>query len=68
MITSLIKKLFFDESSLCSDLSLNFTQYDVRRQTPYVSLWTGQIAGWEDRESNLFFISKIQVLNIMTVI
>jgi hypothetical protein len=36
----------------------------VRRQTPYVSLWTGQIANREDRKSNLF-LSEIQVSNII---
>ena len=47
-------KFFFDEFSLCRNLSPKFTQYDVRRQTPYVSLWTGQIASREDRKSNFF--------------
>lgn len=54
---------------LCSNLLLNFTQYDVRRQTPYVSLWTGQIARREDRESNLIFPFQNLSFNItMTVI
>ena len=52
---------FWYESFLCRNLSLNFTQYDVRHQTLYVSLWTGQIGKWEDRESNLIFpFQKIQ--------
>ena len=45
------KVFFFDEFSLCRNLSSKFTQYNVRRQTPYVSLWTGQIASREDRKS-----------------
>ena len=54
-----LKKLFFDdEFSLCSNLSLDFTRYDVHPRTLYVSLWTGQIARREGRESNLFFLSK----------
>ena len=39
---------------LCSNISLNSTQYDVHLQILYAFLWTGPIGKQGERKSNLF--------------